>query len=542
MCAVPANRNLPPTQTAHASPWSRLPARSAQSTPSTLGAMQNIVECVPNFSEGRDRSIIDQIVAAIQSVPGVLVMDTTMDPDHHRSVITFAGQKETIGEGALRAIGKAAELIDLNQHSGGHPRIGATDVVPFIPVQNVTMEECVALARQVGAEAARRFSIPVYLYEAAATRPDRVQLENIRRGQFEGLRQEIQASERIPDFGPARIHPSAGATAVGARKFLIAYNINLDCSDVETARHIAKTVRFSGGGLPYVKAMGVDLKARQQAQVSMNLTDFEEMPIHRVFEMVKREADQYGVAIAGSEIVGLVPQRALDISAKHFLKIENFGPELIFENRLNAVLKRSIPLAATGIGDFLDFVCEPATSLGGGSVTALAGALAAALGKMVLGLTLNAKAGEAQASSLQEHLATLETSLAELRSAAERDAHAYSGVLAAQQSAQATESEKQIRGQKLQEAHRHATEVAMQVAEVSYHVLQSLSELRSVVDSQVASDVNVGFWMALAAAEGALETARVNFQAVRESEFISRHTERSQELRGLLKQLCLSNL
>ena len=235
--------------------------------------MKRLIESVLNFSEGRDTAKVDAIVAAMSAVPGVFVLDREMDADHNRSVITLAGEPEPVAEGALRGVGKALELIDLTKHSGAHPRIGATDVLPFIPVEGVTIEECVALARRVGHEIWKRYGIPVYFYEAAATRPDRTNLENIRRGQFEALREEIQRNpDRAPDVGGPALHPTGGATVVGARKFLIAYNINLDTPDVSIAKQIAKTIRFSSGGLPYVKAMGVELQARNLAQVSINLT------------------------------------------------------------------------------------------------------------------------------------------------------------------------------------------------------------------------------------------------------------------------------
>ena len=505
--------------------------------------MKNIVECVPNFSEGRDRVVIDQIVTAIQTIPGLFVMDVEMDADHHRSVITFVGEKERIGEGALRAIGKATELIDLNRHSGAHPRIGATDVVPFIPVRDVTLEECVAIARQVGEEAARRFSLPIYLYEAAASRPERIQLENIRRGQFEGLRQEIESlPDRLPDFGVPRVHPTAGATVIGARKFLIAYNINLNTPDVTIAKRIAKTIRFSSGGLPFVKAMGVDLKARNQAQVSMNLTDFEQTPIHRVFEMVKREAEELGVTVAGSEIIGLVPQKALEMSAEFYLQIENFRPELVFENCLNALLEDTQELAAMKIADFLESVAATNPVPGGGSVAALAGALAAALGKMAIGFTLHKEGFESHQAGLQEFRCMLEDSLAELRQAVDRDAQAYAQVVAAQQLPKSTEQEKHVREQRLQEALRSATDVPMQVAELASRVMQSLLDLRPITNPHVASDLNVGFWMALAAAEGALDNVLINLESLPESEFVATRNQRYQALKSLLKQLGTSNL
>jgi glutamate formiminotransferase len=296
-----------------------------------------LVECVPNFSEGRDSAKIAAIVEAMQ-VPGVYLLDREMDADHNRAVITLAGEREAIAEAAIRGVGKAAELIDLTQHQGAHPRMGAADVVPFIPIDGVTLEECVATARHAGAEIWKRFQIPVYLYEAAATTPERKNLENIRRGQFEGIRDEIAMNPaRCPDFGEPRVHPTAGATAVGARKFLIAYNIFLNTRDVEIARKIARAVRFSSGGLPCVKAAG--FLVRGMAQVSMNLTDFEQMPVQRVFEFVKREAERCGVAMISGEIVGLIPRLALEPSAEWHQHVENFDSSLILENRLAAVMK-----------------------------------------------------------------------------------------------------------------------------------------------------------------------------------------------------------
>src|SRR5204863_3003585 len=250
--------------------------------------MTTLVECVPNFSEGRDKSKVDAIVDAMK-MEGVFLLDREMDADQNRYVITLVGEREAIAEAAIRGVGKAAELIDLTKHQGAHPRMGAGDVVPFIPIEGVTVEDCVAISRRVGEEIWKRFRIPVYLYEAAATAPERQNLENIRRGQFEGLRDEIATNPaRRPDFGEAQVHPTAGATVVGARKFLIAYNIFLNTPDVEIAKKVAKAVRFSSGGMRFVKGAG--FLVRGLAQVSMNLTDFDQTPIHRVFELVKREA------------------------------------------------------------------------------------------------------------------------------------------------------------------------------------------------------------------------------------------------------------
>ena len=299
--------------------------------------MNRLIECVPNFSEGRDMAKVDEIVRSMSGVAGAWILDRTSDADHNRSVVTLAGEPESVAEAVIRAAGKAAELIDMTTHKGVHPRIGATDVIPFVPLENVSMEECVALARRTGQELWDRYRIPVYFYEAAASRPERVNLENVRKGQFEGLLKDtVRDPDRSPDIGELRVHPTAGITAVGARKILIAYNIYLSTSDVSIAREIARVIRFSGGGMRYVKAMGVEMQTRGLAQVSINLTDFEHTPLHHVFDAVKEEAGRRGCAIVGSEIIGLVPQAALALSAGHDLQLENFSADRVLENRLAA--------------------------------------------------------------------------------------------------------------------------------------------------------------------------------------------------------------
>jgi len=295
---------------------------------------ETLVECVPNFSEGRDAAKIDLIVEAIRSA-GAAILDRTSDPDHNRSVVTFAAPVGVVEEAAFRAVRQAVASIDLRTHSGVHPRIGAADVVPFIPLAGVTLDECARLAERTARRIWDELGVPVYLYEAAALRPEHRNLADIRRGNWEGLcRAVLTDAARRPDFGGPALHPSAGAVAVGARKFLIAFNVNLATSDVEVARSIARAVRFSSGGLPAVKAMGVPLASRNLAQVSMNLTDFEQTPIHRAFEAVCAEAARRGVEIAGSELIGLVPRKALESAAAHFLRIENFSPAMVLERRL----------------------------------------------------------------------------------------------------------------------------------------------------------------------------------------------------------------
>ena len=482
--------------------------------------MKSIVECVPNFSEGRDRSIVDRIVDAILAVPGLCLMDIELDADHNRSVVTFVGEKEIIGEGALRAIGAAADLIDMTRHQGSHPRIGATDVVPFIPVRNVSLEECVAIARMVAAEASRRHGIPTYLYEAAATRPERMQLEHIRKGQFEGLRKEIaQNPERRPDFGEPQVHPTAGATVVGARKFLIAYNINLSSSDVSVADKIARTVRQSGGGLRHVKAMGVELKSRGLAQVSMNLTDFEKTPVAVVFEMVKREAERLGTSIAGSEVIGLVPQAAVDSAAEYFLKIENFHPEMIFENRLQTLLGLRPALPDLSLANFIDAVAQTNPVPGGGSVAALAAALAAALGEMVAGVSLSKKdqaQHQAQLLSLLEKFNSVRLSL---QSAIQRDSDAYAGFTSALKMPKTSDEENKLRKEQMQRALQDATLVPMEVAEASAGLLASVRQLEPISNPNLISDLQTAAAMADAAIRGALANVKLNLRSIQNEPF-----------------------
>jgi glutamate formiminotransferase len=297
--------------------------------------MPAIVECVPNFSEGRRKEVVDKIVYSIRSVPGVKVLDVEMDPDHNRSVVTFVGNKETVQEGAFRGARAARELIDLTKHKGQHPRIGALDVLPFVPLSGVTMEDCVEIANKVGSRIARELKIPTYLYESAAKRPERKNLEDVRRGEFEGLRDAIVKDEaRYPDYGPREVHPTAGATAIGARMPLIAFNVNLDSKDIAVAKEIAKKIRASSGGLPYVKALGFALEHKGVVQVSMNLTDYTVTPISKVFDAIQKEAKSRKVAITEGELIGLIPLDALcDIAAK-FLKMSNFTSSQVLERRI----------------------------------------------------------------------------------------------------------------------------------------------------------------------------------------------------------------
>jgi glutamate formiminotransferase len=298
-------------------------------------AIGNLVECVPNFSEGRKRETVERLAQAISSVPTACVLDRHIDPDHNRSVITFVAAPEMVVEAAVRAVKLAAELIDMRQHQGVHPRLGATDVLPFIPLSGVEMEACVALAHSAGQRIAHELSIPVFFYERAALKPDRVNLEDVRRGALELLREQIAVNpERAPDLGPLWVHETAGAIAIGARPFLIAFNVNLRTTDVSIARNIARVIRARQGGLPFMKALGFELSTRGLAQVSMNIVNYEVTGITAAYDAVRREAERIGVEIVSTEIVGLVPEKALDQSAEYFQKLENFSEDKVLEHRL----------------------------------------------------------------------------------------------------------------------------------------------------------------------------------------------------------------
>jgi glutamate formiminotransferase len=465
-----------------------------------------IVECVPNFSEGRDASKVDAIIEAIRSVRGIAILDRELDADHNRSVITFAGPATAVVEAAFRGVERAIGLIDLRQHTGVHPRIGAADVVPFVPVEGVTLDDCVRLANELAQRLWERLQVPVYLYEAAARRPDRLNLENIRRGQFEGLRDEVRTNpDRRPDFGEAELHPSAGATVVGARKFLIAYNINLNTADVEIAKRIAKAIRFSSGGFRYVKSMGVPLASRNLAQVSMNLTDFEQTPIHRVFEAVRAEAARYGASIVGSEIVGLIPKRALEMTAEWYLQVENFHPSLVLENRLAE--------AATvdGLNEFLDELAAPTATPGGGSAAAAAAAMAAALGAMVSGLAkLPAEAFEADRQFFA--------------AAVKRDAASYEGVRAAYK------RPKDERAPFVEQALHEAAAVPLEVAERATALRERLRALAATAPAKFGSDIETAQGLAQAGIEGALANVRINIASMKDQSLIAGLQERLAKL------------
>jgi glutamate formiminotransferase len=455
---------------------------------------RQLVECVPNFSEGRDAAKMDAIVQAVLTVPDVVLLDRESDADHNRCVLTFVGPPAAVADAAVRGVEKAVELIDLTKHQGAHPRIGAADVVPFIPIEGVTLEECVRLAERVANEIWNKLRVPVYLYESAARRPDRVNLENIRRGQFEALIKEMgTVAERAPDVGDAVCHPTAGATVVGARKFLIAYNVNLGTPDVAIAKKIARTIRFSTGGFRFVKSMGVMLGTRNLAQVSINLTDFEQTPMHLVFETVRREAERYGVPVVGSEIVGLIPQKAIEMSAGYFLRFENFRPELVLENRVAEAIG-----ARSGLPEFLDALAAPTATPGGGSASAAAAAMAAALGAMVTRLA-------------KQDPEPFETDRRFFTEAVDRDAEAFQKVMAAYK------RPKDERAPFVEEALHGAAEVPLEVFERASEMQARLNALQ--IPAKFGSDLAVAKALTVAAQAGVLENVNINLDSIQDEAF-----------------------
>jgi glutamate formiminotransferase / formiminotetrahydrofolate cyclodeaminase len=509
--------------------------------------MRRLIECVPNFSEGRDKSKVDALIQTMSKVPGVWVLDHEMDADHNRCVITLAGDPDAVAEAAILGTGKAMELIDMNEHKGAHPRVGATDVVPFIPVEGVTLEDCVALARNVGQEIWRRYRIPIFFYEAAATRPDRVNLENVRRGQFEGMKEELKKNhDRQPDVGEPKMHPTAGVTVVGARKFLVAYNVNLNTPDVSIANKIARAIRFSSGGLRHVKSMGVELKARHLAQVSINLTDYEQTPMHRVYEMVKREAQRYGAVPVGSEIVGLVPKKAMEMAADYFLQLEDFSPSQVFENKLAAALsgaaleeKKDGRLAALA-RPFVDAVAAPTATPGGGSVSAFAAALAAALGQMVAGLSRRKRSQALHVDKLSEHLDALRREANALTEAIDRDAASYDAVMAAFKLPQGDPAEIVKREETIQKATKGAAELPLKVAERAVALFERLGQLETIAAASMKSDLKVARLMAEAGARGAIANVEINLDGIADTAYVTAKRRAVTELRDKLSATALA--
>jgi glutamate formiminotransferase/formiminotetrahydrofolate cyclodeaminase len=478
--------------------------------------MSRLVECVPNFSEGRHQEVVDQICARIRSVPGVQLLDVEMDPSHNRAVVTMVGSPEAVAEAAFRAVQEAAQRIDMRQHKGAHPRIGATDVVPFVPVRGVTMAECVTLAREVGARIGEELGIPVYLYEEAAIRPECKNLADVRRGEYEGLSREIaERPERAPDYGPA-VLGSAGATAVGARPFLVAYNVYLGTADIEVANQIARAVRHLSGGLRYVKAMGVAVDRPGQVQVSMNLTDYRRTPIHRVMALIRDMAAHHGVPVLESEIVGLTPAEALLDVARYELQLHHMTPEQVLENRLQGGAEEA-GLGAALPRDLLGQVAAGTATPGGGTVAAVSGSLAAALTRMVANLTVGKKAYAAVEGEMREAEAAVGRLQEELLDLAVRDSAAFEAIMAAYRLPKRSEEEQAARRQAVQSATREAARVPLATAERTVKVLEFLLRIAASGNVNALTDAFVAVGMAEAAVRGAAANVRVNVSSLEDA-------------------------
>jgi glutamate formiminotransferase/formiminotetrahydrofolate cyclodeaminase len=464
--------------------------------------MQQIVECVPNFSNGRDPEIYNGIAATIRGVRSVQVLDVSADPDHNRSVITFVGTPAAVEEAAFRAIKLAAELIDLEVHEGEHPRIGATDVVPFIPVKGVTTEDCVDIARRLGRRIGEDLDIAVYLYGHAAVRPEHKKLSAIRKGEYELWKTEVATNTaRLPDFGPAEAKPW-GATVIGARPFLIAYNIYLNSDDAVIADQIARQVRFIGGGLRFVQAKGFLVEG--QAQVSMNLTNFAKTPIYRVQEMVRREAARYGLSITKAELIGMIPQTALLDAAKYYLQLNDMEDGQVLELRLQDEKEEEKALTAY---EFVEATAAAKPTPGGGSVAALAGALAAALTQMVAGLTIGRKKYAAAKDEAQATLQQAGKLREALTMAIGEDAAAFEAVMAAYRN-------KKLSGKKKAAAIEAATigaaEVPLRVAELSLQTAELASAMARSGNINAVSDAAAGALMAQSAVQAAALNVKIN--------------------------------
>jgi glutamate formiminotransferase / formiminotetrahydrofolate cyclodeaminase len=476
--------------------------------------MPRLIECVPNFSEGRRREVVEALMQVIAEVPGVTLLDHEMDADHNRSVLTFAGEPEGVVEAAVRVTAEAAKRIDLNHHSGQHPRMGATDVVPFVPVEGVTLEECAELARVAGRRIGEELGIPVFLYEAAASRADRVSLADVRRGEFEGLRERIgRDAERRPDFGPAKIHATAGATAVGARRFLVAFNANLNTSDVRVAKAVAAAIREQSGGMKNVRALGFSIEGGRRAQVSMNLVNTEATPIHRVLALVREEAARHGTTISGCEVVGLIPEYAMLDAAEHALQLENFRRDQVLELRL-----RRPPLTeAVSIASFFDSVAGATPTPGGGTVAAFVGALAAALATMVANLTIGKKKYAASETEMRDVQRRAEAARSRLMGLARRDSEAFEAVLKARKLPEGSAELGEARGQALSAAELDAARVPLETAEVCLEVLELAEIAAKVGNSNAVTDAGVAALMARAAGEGALLNVEINLKSLASS-------------------------
>jgi glutamate formiminotransferase/formiminotetrahydrofolate cyclodeaminase len=466
-----------------------------------------LVECIPNYSEGRRLDVVKQITDEILSVPDVSILDQHSDADHNRTVITLLGSPAAASEAVFRSIAKAAELIDMDSHQGEHPRIGATDVVPFVPIRDISMKDCVELARGLAKRVGEELKIPVYLYEDAATTPERTNLENIRKGQYEGLKVEVGTDPaRKPDFGPA-ILGKAGATVIGAREALIAFNVFLNTDDVNIAKSIAKTIRFSSGGLRFVKAMGVLVEGR--AQVSMNLTNYRKTSIALVVEAIRREAQRFGTAIHHSELVGLVPQEALIDAAVWYTQLDQFEASQVLENRLTSAAQADSSSYA-----FLDDLASDQPTPGGGSAAAFSAAEAAALVTMVGRVTMGKKKYESVEAEIKEIIEKSEDLRKRLTMAIVEDAASFDRLMSAYRMPKGTAEESGIRSRAIYEASLDAAGVPLQTAQLSLEVLRLAERMVLIGNLNAITDAGTAGALCRAAVSAAGANVRINLSGM----------------------------
>jgi glutamate formiminotransferase/formiminotetrahydrofolate cyclodeaminase len=487
--------------------------------------MRRLVECIPNFSEGRRPEVIDGIVGAIKAVQGVTMLDSEMDADHNRAVVSFVGDPEAALEAAFRGVRKASELIDLNQHQGEHPRMGATDVVPFVPISGVKEDECIELAKRLAKRIADELAIPTYLYELAATRPDRRDLAIIRQGEFEGLRTAIRNDpDRAPDFGRPELHPTAGATVVGVRAPLVAFNVYLATRDLAVAQRIAKAVRSRSGGYAHCKALGFEIKERGCVQVSMNMTDYTRTPLYRVFETVRSEAARFGVAVIESEIVGLVPQGALNACTRFYLQLNSFKRDQILENKLVAAG------GGTGLADFLNELASSSPAPGGGSTAALNGALGAALLTMVAKLTVGKKGYEEFAEALAATRDRLIGAREEFQGLIEADAEAFKSVMAAYKLPKQSEAERRRRAEAISAALKVAATTPFRTMELALATLRSARPAVEHGNKNSVSDAGVAVMNLDSAFRGARLNVLINLAGIDDEQFVAEKREATDEM------------
>ncbi|MHC1739663.1 MAG: glutamate formimidoyltransferase [Anaerolineaceae bacterium] len=472
-----------------------------------------MVECIPNYSEARRPEVVEAILASIRAVAGVHILDKHSDLDHNRTVVTMIGAPAAVEEAAFQSIKKAGELIDLDQHTGAHPRIGATDVVPFVPITDITMSDCIEIARRLGKRVADELQIPVYLYEDAATRPEYQNLEFIRKGQYEGLKEEIAHNpERTPDFGPAKLG-TAGATVIGARQPLIAFNVYLTTNDVSVAQKIARAVRNSSGGLRFIKAMGVLVEGK--AQVSMNLTHYRQTPIGRVVEMVRREAERYGVGIHHSELVGLVPQEALINAAVWYTQLDQFEPSQILESRLYEVL-RSPETSIAPAADFLSELASANPAPGGGSAAAHTAAAAAALVAMVGRVTVGKKKYAAVEAQMWPLIESADALRAQLTANVDEDAASFNAFITATRLPKDTPEQINAREAAMEAATLAAAKVPFKTVQLATAVMQLAVQAAELGNLNAISDACSAVHLAQAAIQSAGLNILVNVKNLKD--------------------------